>query len=270
MDYTLIYSVTTISVMGLILGLGLSFAAKKLAVAKDALEETIEKVLPGINCGACGYTGCAGYARALASKEDSDTGKCAPGGADVAQKLGELLGKPAAAAVKKLKRVAQVACRGGKETSVLAENFAKQATCAEQAKAGGEKACAYSCLSLGDCIQACPTQAIGRRGELVVVNVDKCISCGKCVRACPRNVIKMVNFELDYFVACNNTDAAKATRDVCKVGCIGCRVCDKTDHEGGFIIENNLCFIESEAPRSNRAEAAEKCPAHCIVPQKSV
>ena len=53
--------------IGLVLGLGLAIASKVMAVPVDEKEEKITEVLPGANCGACGFSGCAGYAAALSS-----------------------------------------------------------------------------------------------------------------------------------------------------------------------------------------------------------
>ena len=77
--------------IGLLCGLGLAIASIVMAVPKDEKAEAIEEVLPGANCGACGYSGCAGYAKALASGE-AQVGLCSPGGAQVANATAALLG----------------------------------------------------------------------------------------------------------------------------------------------------------------------------------
>ena len=55
--------------IGLIAGAGLAIASVLMAVPRDEKAEQIESLLPGANCGACGYSGCAGYAAALAKGE---------------------------------------------------------------------------------------------------------------------------------------------------------------------------------------------------------
>ena len=72
--------VVIVVVIGLIAGLGLAIASILLAVPKDEKAEAIEEMLPGANCGACGFSGCSGYAKALAHGE-AKPGLCAPGGA---------------------------------------------------------------------------------------------------------------------------------------------------------------------------------------------
>ncbi len=79
------------SVFAALLGLGLAVASRKLKVEKDETVETLNDVLPGLNCGACGYAGCESYAEALASEKDTDATKCSPGGPETRAALSELL-----------------------------------------------------------------------------------------------------------------------------------------------------------------------------------
>ncbi|MBP5662552.1 MAG: RnfABCDGE type electron transport complex subunit B, partial [Clostridia bacterium] len=88
-------AVLIVAGIGLIVGVGLSVASALLAVKKDEKEEAIRACLPGANCGACGFSGCDGYAAALAKGEAESVSLCAPGGADTAKALGALLGKEA-------------------------------------------------------------------------------------------------------------------------------------------------------------------------------
>ncbi len=69
----------TLSVLGLILGLGLAYAAEYLKVEVDERIEKVTSFLPGINCGACGYPGCAGFAEGIIDGEVSKLGDCKPG-----------------------------------------------------------------------------------------------------------------------------------------------------------------------------------------------
>ncbi|MDO4460611.1 MAG: RnfABCDGE type electron transport complex subunit B, partial [Clostridia bacterium] len=87
----ILLAVIIVAAIGLIAGIGLAVASVVMAVPKDEKAEAIEGVLPGANCGACGFSGCAGYAAAL-SKGEAKVGLCSPGGADVADAIGEILG----------------------------------------------------------------------------------------------------------------------------------------------------------------------------------
>ena len=83
---------------GLFIGVFLGVAGKKFAVEVDEREEAILGVLPGNNCGGCGYAGCSGLAAAIV-KGEAEVGGCPVGGAPVAAKVGEIMGVAAGAQV---------------------------------------------------------------------------------------------------------------------------------------------------------------------------
>lgn len=69
----------TLAVMGLILGLGLAYASDIFKVEIDERIETITGLLPGYNCGACGYPGCAGFAENIVDGNVEKLSDCKPG-----------------------------------------------------------------------------------------------------------------------------------------------------------------------------------------------
>jgi electron transport complex protein RnfB len=264
MFLSILFAFLTVGILGALLGTGLGFASRALAVKKDERLEELESILPGLNCGACGYAGCAAYAEAV-SKGEAELTLCGPGGHTAAEALGRVMGQDVM--VTATKRVAQVHCRGGRDVSEYLFEYEGLLDCnALFLLYGGDKVCKTSCLGLGSCIRVCPVDAIDydSEGKVWVVK-DRCISCGKCIEICPTNVIKWVPYDADYIVACNNTDPAKVVRKHCKVGCIACSICAKKSPEGGFVIENNLSTIDYSAT-GDRSEAAEKCPPKCIIP----
>ena len=64
----MLIAVGSLTTMGLILGALLGVAARFLAVKENPLEEELKEMLPGSQCGQCGYVGCSQYAAALAKK----------------------------------------------------------------------------------------------------------------------------------------------------------------------------------------------------------
>ena len=106
------------ALLALLLGLALGFFKEKFNVEKDPLMAACETTLPGINCGACGYPGCGGYATALASGEAPVT-KCAPGGKATAEALDNLLGGSASA----VDIVAVLACPGPKDAAQVKGDY---------------------------------------------------------------------------------------------------------------------------------------------------
>ena len=92
--------VVVLGITGVLMGLFLAFASKKFEVEVDPKVEAILAVLPGANCGACGFPGCAGYAAGVAL-EGAKMTLCAPGGPKVAAKIGDIMGVAVEMPVKK-------------------------------------------------------------------------------------------------------------------------------------------------------------------------
>ena len=261
----MIYGFISVSFVGALLGLGLAVAAKKLRVEKDKTVEALGGFLPGLNCGSCGYAGCEPYAEALAAGTDTDITKCKPGGSVCLDGLGEVLGIEVDTRGPKL--VAQVHCRGGEGTAETRYNYKGLQNCnAATILFGGDKSCQYGCLGLGSCMQVCPTDAIFYDSDnLVWVDKNKCISCEKCVAICPTNVIKMIPADADVIVACNSRDKGKDTKSKCKVGCIGCQICNRKFPDAGYKITENLSIVGYTQRGPGRKEAIEKCPTNSIL-----
>ena len=96
----IIMPVVILGITGVLMGLFLAFASKKFEVEVDPKVEAILAILPGANCGACGFPGCAGYATGVAL-EGAKMTLCAPGGPKVAAKIGDIMGVAVEMPVKK-------------------------------------------------------------------------------------------------------------------------------------------------------------------------
>ena len=92
--------VVVLGITGILMGLFLAYASKKFEVEVDPKVEAILAILPGANCGACGFPGCAGYASGVAL-EGAKMTLCAPGGPKVIEKIGEIMGVAVEIPVKK-------------------------------------------------------------------------------------------------------------------------------------------------------------------------
>ena len=259
-----IYSFLSVALLGGLLGIGLAFASRVLAVKKDERVERVEGVLPGANCGACGFAGCAAYAEAIVN-EGAEINLCNPGGASAVKAIAEIMGIEADVGDGR-RMVAQVHCRGSKAVSSYLYAYRGVKDCnAVHMYFQGDKECKYGCLGLGSCMKVCPTDAIYYDNEgLVRVDREKCIGCEKCVNVCPTGVIKMIPYGVDYMVACNSTDKGAKVRKYCKVGCIGCKICEKKSPDGGFKVEDFLARIDF-SQEGDRSAAAQACPAKCII-----
>lgn len=248
-------------IVALLLGLFLGFAGNAFKVEVDEREEAICGVLPGNNCGGCGYAGCSGLAAAIV-KGEAPVNQCPVGGDAVAAQVGEIMGVKAEVGVKK---VAFVKCAG---TCYVAEKdyeYTGIEDCAAMAfvSNGGPKACNYGCLGYGSCVKACPFDAIHVEDSVAIVDKDKCKACGKCIVACPKSLIELVPYDARHIVRCNSQDKGKAVMDACGVGCIGCQLCSKNCPSGAVTVENNIAHIDQDKCTACGI-CAEKCPKKII------
>lgn len=247
-------------VVGLVAGLLLSIASIVFAVEVNPIEEALVEVLPGANCGACGYSGCGGYAAAMALGE-AEPGACSPGGPDVAEECGEILGKSTAGMEKK---VAVVQCAGNCENVAKKTEYVGIESCAAAAQMWkGDSACAYGCLGHGDCVGACQYDAIHVIDGLATVDKDKCVACGLCAKACPKNVIMIQPAKFRQHVRCVNTDKGGETRKICKTGCIGCMKCQKECPFDAIHVVNFNAVIDYDKCK-NCGKCKKVCPVGAI------
>lgn len=246
--------------LGVMFGVVLAVASERLSVKVDPRVKEVLEILPGINCGACGQPGCEGYAEAVVAGKAALT-LCAPGGPEVAGRLGEYLGVEVEAGER---LVAFCHCKGGTDTEWKFD-YDGVPTCAAAALvAGGPIACNYGCIGFYDCIRACKYDAfeVAPNG-MPVVNPDNCVACKACVEACPRGLFEMVPVSAKVHVLCSNLDKAKAVREVCKVGCIGCQRCVKACESGAMSMREGLAVIDYAAGEVG-IEPVKVCPAEVI------
>ena len=249
--------------VGLISAIALAVADRYLSVREDPRIGLVTAALPGANCGGCGFAGCGDYARALVAGT-APNGACAAGGDACAAEVAKILGVAASATEK---RVALVKCCGTRSNAIRVGDYNGICDCNVAAStAGGDKGCKYGCLGYGACANVCPKGAISIVDGLAKVDKRFCIGCGKCVKACPKHIIELVPASATIHVLCSNVDKGPAVRKVCRVGCMGCHLCEK--NSGGkeanhFTFTGFLAKTNYGNPPTD-GQIAEKCPAKCI------
>ncbi|MFA6451436.1 MAG: RnfABCDGE type electron transport complex subunit B [bacterium] len=261
MSTDLIYPIALLGGFGLVFGVVLAIAALVFAVEIDPRVEAIEKLLPGANCGGCGFPGCSGYAEAMVLAGASGSMCPAVKPAERA-KIGEILGivieesKP---------MIAVVRCAGCVTTEKSKYDYMGEQDCATAViLAGGPNHCRYGCVGMGSCVKACRFDAIHLRdGQTPEVDPAKCIACGKCAGACPKSLIAIMPADRDVIVMCSSRGKGKPVKDICAVGCIACGLCSKKCPETAITIEYNLPVIDY-----NKCTSCGTCAEVC--PQKSI
>lgn len=256
----ILYPILILGGLGLLFGIILAFASKVFEIKADARITAIREALPGANCGACGQTGCDGYAEAIVSS-GLQPNLCTVGGASAAQAIAGIMGVDVEAAEPK---TARVLCNGKDSVcSSKYEYFGMEDCTAASQLFAGKKACSYGCLGLGSCVRACQFDAIVISGGIARVIEDKCVACGKCAAACPKGIIEIVPAAREYSVVCRSQDKGSVTKKNCEAGCIGCAKCVKICKYGAIKMEGPLAVISYELC-TNCGECLEVCPTMAI------
>lgn len=234
--------IIAVAVIGLICGVMLVVASKLMAVPTDETFTAVRDCLPGANCGACGYAGCDGYAKALADGSEKRTSLCVPGSDAAASQIAAALGVEAEEVVE---RVAVIACCGDSTCTARKHEYQGISGCAAaNLLFAGDGACAYGCLGYGDCASVCPTDAICIENGLARVIPSRCIGCGLCGKVCPKQLIQLVPDTVNTVVRCSNADKGALTRKACTKGCIACKKCERECPADAITIINNHAVID--------------------------
>ncbi len=246
--------------LGAAAGVLLTVASKLLFVKTDETVEKITEALPGANCGGCGFSGCEGYAAAVASGE-APPNLCKPGGAPVTVAVSEIMG---VAADIQEREFAYVKCNGNCEATGDKFAYIGTESCAAVEKFyNGKGKCSSGCHGLGDCLRACEFNAICIKNGVAVVNPELCTACGKCVKVCPNQLISLIKESQKYIVTCSSADSGKITRAACQNGCVACGLCAKKCPSDAIAVSANHAIIDPQKC-TGCGVCAEVCPVKCI------
>jgi NADPH-dependent glutamate synthase beta subunit-like oxidoreductase len=175
--------------LGLVIGSCLALASKIFYVYVDPQVAEIDDLLPGANCGGCGYPGCSANAEAIVAGA-SPPNSCVAGSAELAEQIAAVLGLSIEA---KEPDIALPGCTYGTGEAALKYRYEGLSNCQAAAMLyGGMKECHVGCLGLGSCAAACPFDAITMGPDgLPRVDEAKCTGCGTCERVCPKHIITL-------------------------------------------------------------------------------
>lgn len=230
--------------MGAVIGAGLAVASKIFYVYVDPVVEKIGGLLPGANCGGCGFPGCGANAEAIVAGKASPS-SCVAGGPELAQAIAEVMGMKVEA---KEPDIALPGCTYGVKDAALKFDYDGLSTCQAAAMMyGGMKTCEIGCLGLGSCAAACPFGAIimGKNG-LPVVNEEKCTGCGTCERVCPKHIITLSSVTRRILKEYTTEDCTTPCQRACPAGIDICeyirQITEKNYHRAVQVIKERNPF----------------------------
>ena len=261
MTSIIIWTIAVITLLGLVLAVSIFLVAKKFTVKEDPRIDQVEAVMPGANCGGCGFAGCRAFATACVGADNLDKTFCPVGGNETMKKVADILGM---AVQEKAPMVAVVRCNGSCANRPKTSSYDGVQSCRVKASLyAGDTACRYGCLGCGDCVEACAFGAIKMDPEtgLPVVDQEKCTACGACAKACHKGIIEIRNKgprNMRIYVSCINKEKGAVARKACKTACIGCGKCAKVCAHDAITVENNVAYIDF-----TKCKLCRKCVLDC-------
>jgi Na+-translocating ferredoxin:NAD+ oxidoreductase subunit B len=259
---TVLLSVAILGGVGLTFGALIALTHRKMWVFEDPRIDAVTDLLPGANCGACGFAGCRAFAEATVQGAVAPA-KCTVMSPDAREDVAGYLGVDAGS---ETKRVARLLCAGGSDVAPAKASYIGITSCAAAVSVGGGgKGCAWGCVGHGDCAVSCTFDAIvmNERG-LPVVDIDKCTACGDCVDACPLDLFTIMPLDHHLIVQCRNLLNGDAATSVCAVACNACGKCVQDAEPGLIEIRRGLAVIDYGRIGLASERAIERCPTGAI------
>ncbi|MBO4738337.1 MAG: RnfABCDGE type electron transport complex subunit B [Bacteroidales bacterium] len=264
MNQIVLLSIGVLAAIGIVAAILLYFVAQKFKVYEDPMIAVVAELLPGANCGGCGFAGCRNFAENIVKNKGLNGKMCPAGGAPVNEQIAKLFGGEVGVATPK--RLV-LRCNGSCENAPAKTQYDSITSCAfANMITAGESACMYGCLGCGDCTKACKFGAlhINPATGLPEVDAEKCVACGACVNTCPRKLLALVPMTEQgiVWVACANKERGVDAKKNCAAACIGCMKCVKNCENEAIKVTDNLAQINEKCIACHKCE--EGCPAKAI------
>lgn len=253
--YSILIAIAVVSIVGLIAAVLLALASHFLSVKEDETYVKVRQALPGVNCGACGYTGCDEYAKAIVN-DGAEINLCIPGADSASAEIAKITGKEFEDVVE---MIANVRCNGTCEATTKIAQYDGINTCSGASMIyGGPNSCRFGCIGCGDCVGVCPNNAIYLADGIAHVFEQKCIGCGLCAKKCPKGIIEIIPQVAVSVIKCSNKDKGAVARKACKKACIACKKCENSCPTSAITVIDNLAHIDY-----NKCGYCENCSKVC-------
>ena len=246
-------------VLAFILGAALGFFNHLFAVPPDPATDRIRELLPGTNCGGCGFAGCDAFAAAVSAGSAGDA-VCTAGGPTTAAKIAAVTGISAGDVPQ---YTVVLACQGSSAHAAAKGAYSGVRSCrGAKIATGGTKLCSWACMGFGDCVSVCKFGALsmGENG-LPVVSYAKCTGCGMCVKECPQDVLRLIPSDRKGALAlCSNKNPVKRlAAKACAVACTKCGICVRNCPQNCISLATHIPVVDY-AKCDSCSVCAEKCP----------
>lgn len=267
MTDAILYTVGSLSGLGLVSAFILFVVASKFKVYENPKISQVEELLPLSNCGGCGLPGCRPFAEALVEREDISDLFCPVGGNDVMKRISNFLGK---SVTEKDPMVAVLKCNGTCEARPRINTYDGAKSCKISAITfAGDTGCDFGCDGHGDCVAVCDFDALYMDPvtDLPVVITDNCTACNACILECPKNLFELrpkKKKDLKIYVACMNEEKAGVAKKACAHACIACNKCVDVCPKDAITVENNVAYIHADLCTLCR-KCAPVCPTNAII-----
>lgn len=252
--------IAVLAVLAIVFTTVILIISKVCHVESNPKIEEVKDKLAGANCGACGFAGCADFAKALVEGK-ADLSACSATSADGKNEIAGILGTTVGQTTPK---IAVIKCRGDNDTAKKRFLYVGMNSCQAKNNAlSGDKVCYFGCLGEGSCVSVCKFGAINVENGLAKTIPEKCTGCGACAKFCSKAVIELIPSSAKVYVACNTKCKGKEVINACSFGCIGCGLCAKNCPNGAITITDNLPVIDYS--KCTGCEIClNKCPRHTI------
>ena len=262
-------AVIILAVLGAVFGAILAIAGRKLYVFVDPRVEQITELLPGANCGSCGFPGCNGLAEAIVTGEIGAF-PCVACTKESKVKIAQIMGITEELPLsEEVRRVARLSCAGCKNSGNSDFEYTGITDCHVAAKSlNSPGKCNFGCFGFGTCVRNCPFDAITMGADhRPVFDYAKCRGCGVCVSICPQRALYLADINFSIHLNCNNREQGKKAMLAGDTSCISCGICVRTCPEGAITMQNddNGCIpVINSAKCTECGLCVEKCPRHAL------